>query len=153
MPKNRTGRRIYPPEFRHQMVELVGAGRSPEELSREFEPSGQTIWNWVKQADRDGGGRSDGLTSEERAWLSRLHRARSSATQLPSGPCLSCGYRPDVGTVSEGGMMLMEDVLPEPKQRRGGCGTRCKWVRRRHLSIAKTRVSVSQRAMAYVHRW
>jgi transposase-like protein len=27
----------YTPEFRRQMVELVGAGRSPEELAREFE--------------------------------------------------------------------------------------------------------------------
>ena len=28
----------YPPEFRRQMVELVRAGRSPEELAQEFEP-------------------------------------------------------------------------------------------------------------------
>jgi transposase len=27
----------YTPEFRRQMVELVGAGRSPEELAPEFE--------------------------------------------------------------------------------------------------------------------
>jgi transposase len=27
----------YPPEFRAQMVELVKAGRAPEELAREFE--------------------------------------------------------------------------------------------------------------------
>jgi transposase len=33
----------YPPEFRRQMVELVRAGRTPEELSREFEPSAQAI--------------------------------------------------------------------------------------------------------------
>ena len=37
----------YRPEFRQQMVELVKAGRSPEELAKEFEPSGQTIRNWV----------------------------------------------------------------------------------------------------------
>jgi hypothetical protein len=30
----------YPPEFRRRMVELVRAGRTPEELSREFEPRG-----------------------------------------------------------------------------------------------------------------
>ncbi len=41
----------YPPEFRHQMVELVRVGRTPEELSREFEPSAQTIRNWAHQAD------------------------------------------------------------------------------------------------------
>ncbi|NRO99774.1 hypothetical protein GWC77_28610, partial [Paraburkholderia sp. NMBU_R16] len=32
------------------MVELVKAGRSPEELAREFEPTAQTIYNWVAQA-------------------------------------------------------------------------------------------------------
>ena len=36
-------RPLYPPEFRCQMVELVRAGRNPEELAREFEPSAQTI--------------------------------------------------------------------------------------------------------------
>ena len=64
----------YPPEFRQQMVELVWAGRSPEELAREFEPSAQAIRNWVSQADRDDGGRSDGLTSGEREGLRRLRR-------------------------------------------------------------------------------
>ena len=29
----------YSQEFRRQMVELVRAGRTPEELAREFEPS------------------------------------------------------------------------------------------------------------------
>ena len=32
-------RAAYPPEFRRQMVELVRAGRSPEALAREFEPT------------------------------------------------------------------------------------------------------------------
>ncbi len=64
----------YPVEFRQQMVELVRAGRSAKALAREFEPSEQTIRNWVKQADLDGGRRTDGLTSEERAELSRLRR-------------------------------------------------------------------------------
>jgi transposase len=43
-------RRAYPPEFRRQMVELVGAGRTPEELAREFEPTAQSIRNWVAQS-------------------------------------------------------------------------------------------------------
>ena len=64
----------YAPEFWRQMVELVRAGRTPEELSREFEPSAQTIRNWVCQADIDEGRRSDGLTSEERSELKRLRR-------------------------------------------------------------------------------
>jgi len=67
-------RRPYPAEFRRQMVELVWAGRSPEALAREFEPSAETIRNWVRQAERDAGRRRDGLTSPEREELRRLRR-------------------------------------------------------------------------------
>ena len=56
------------------MVELVRSGRSPEELSREFESTAQTIHNWVKQTDLDAGLRSDGLTTEEREELRLLRR-------------------------------------------------------------------------------
>ncbi len=56
------------------MVELVRSGRSPEELSREFEPTAQTIHNWMKQTDLDAGLRSDGLTTEEREELRLLRR-------------------------------------------------------------------------------
>lgn len=64
----------YPAEFRERLVELVRAGRSPEELAKEFEPSAQTIRNWVAQAERDGGKRADGLTTEEREELRKLRR-------------------------------------------------------------------------------
>jgi len=64
----------YPASFREQLVELARAGRSPEELSREFEPSAQTIRNWIAQADRDGGRRADGLSTKERDELRRLRR-------------------------------------------------------------------------------
>ena len=64
----------YPPEFREQMVALVRSGRTPESLSREFEPTAQTIHNWVKQADLDAGHRTDGLTTAEREQLRRLRR-------------------------------------------------------------------------------
>jgi transposase len=64
----------YPPEFRQQLIELVRSGRSPESLEKEFEPSAQTIRNWVKQADLDAGRRKDGLTSAEREELVRLRR-------------------------------------------------------------------------------
>ena len=57
------------------MVALVRAGRTPEELSREFEPTAQSIINWVAQADRDEGKRKDGLTSAEREELRRLRKA------------------------------------------------------------------------------
>ena len=56
------------------MVELVRSGRTPEELSREFEPTAQSIWNWVRQAERDGGVRQDGLTTDEKEELRRLRR-------------------------------------------------------------------------------
>jgi len=64
----------YAPEFRRQMIELVRAGRTPEKLAKEFEPSAQAIRNWVAQADRDEGRREDGLTTAERDELSRLRR-------------------------------------------------------------------------------
>ena len=50
------------------------AGRKPEELATEFEPTAQTIYNWVAQADRDAGKRHDGLTTAEREELTRLRR-------------------------------------------------------------------------------
>ena len=71
----------YPPAFRRQMVELVRAGRSPDELAREFEPSAEAIRNWVKQADRDQGRREDGLTSAEREELTRLRRENRQLRQ------------------------------------------------------------------------
>jgi transposase len=71
MPRTR---KPYPPEFREQLVALARAGRTPEELAREFEPSAQTIINWVAQADRDAGTRPDGLTSAERTELTQLRR-------------------------------------------------------------------------------
>ena len=71
MPKSR---KPYPPEFRDQMIALVRAGRTPEDLAREFEPTAQSISNWVVQADRDVGRRTDGLTSAERAELTQLRR-------------------------------------------------------------------------------
>ena len=64
----------YPPEFRQQMVELVRAGRSPESLAKEFEPSGQTIRNWVIQAERDEGVRRGGPSRPEQEELRRLRR-------------------------------------------------------------------------------
>ncbi len=64
----------YPREFREQIIELVRSGRTAESLSREFEPTAQTIRNWVVQADRDEGRRDDGLTTAELEEIRRLRR-------------------------------------------------------------------------------
>jgi transposase len=71
-------RRQYPLEFRDRMIELVRTGRSPESLAREFEPTAQSIRNWIRQADRDAGRRSDGLTTDERTELHRLRRENAT---------------------------------------------------------------------------
>ena len=69
MPKTRAP---YPAEFREEMIRLVRAGRSPGSLSREFEPSEQTIGNWVNQADVDNGHREEFTTAQ----LDELRRLR-----------------------------------------------------------------------------
>ncbi len=72
------------------MIDLVRAGRTPEALARAFEPSAQTIRNWVTQADRDSGRRSDGPSSAEqeelrrlRQEVKRLREAREFAAERP----------------------------------------------------------------------
>lgn len=52
VPKSRPP---YPRELREQLIAMVRAGRSPEELARDYEPSAQTIRNWIAQADIDAG--------------------------------------------------------------------------------------------------
>jgi len=64
----------YAPEYRRRIVELARAGRPLSELAREFEPSVETLRQWVKQAGLDEGLRSDGLTTTEREELNRLRR-------------------------------------------------------------------------------
>ncbi len=71
MPRTR---RRYPPEFRQQLIELARAGRSPEQLEKEFEPRAQTIRNWITQAARDTGERTDGLMTAELTELRQLRR-------------------------------------------------------------------------------
>jgi len=51
---------------------LVVAGRTPEELADEFEPTAQSIRNWVSQSQLDAGDRIDGLTRGDRQEMARL---------------------------------------------------------------------------------
>jgi len=73
------------------MVELVHAGRSPEELAQEFEPTAQSIRNWVGQANCDAGRRGNGLTTAERevgrrAFMSILRPKAFSGALTIAGP-------------------------------------------------------------------
>lgn len=69
----------YPPEFRRQMVDLVWAGRDPDDLAREYEPTAQSIRNWVASAggrtgERTGERPEKGLSPGESDELIRLRR-------------------------------------------------------------------------------
>ena len=97
------------------MVELVRSGRSPEELSREFEPTAQTIHNWVKQTDLDAGLRSDGLTTEEREELrllrrenKRLRMEQEILKKAAAGPTLRVGALLGGATRSRSGVRVRE---------------------------------------------
>jgi len=61
MPKSH---KPYPAELKARLVELVRAGRNPEEFATKFEPTAQAIRNWVRQADLDAGRRQDGLPKQ-----------------------------------------------------------------------------------------
>lgn len=65
--------RKYPLEFRRQLVELARAGRSAEDLAREFGPSREAIRKWVLQSDRDERDHRT-LKPDERSELERLRR-------------------------------------------------------------------------------
>jgi transposase len=74
----------YSPEFRRQMVELVRAGRDPDDLAREFEPTAQSIRHWVGVADRRDGRREEEVevvTPAERDELIRLRRENKHLRQ------------------------------------------------------------------------
>jgi transposase len=68
------GRKTYPLEYKRRLIELYRAGRSAESLGRDFEPTAQTIRNWVAQADLDEGRRTEGLTTADRDELRQLRR-------------------------------------------------------------------------------
>ena len=66
--------KAYPPTYREKIIALARAGRTAKELAREFEPSEQTIRNWLFQAGVDQGGHPGELTTLERDELARLRR-------------------------------------------------------------------------------
>jgi transposase len=82
MPKSRPP---YSEEFRQQILALVRAGRSPEELAKEFEPTAPTIRNWIKQDELGKGQRQDGLT-RLRKENKQLRLEREILSHRPDAP-------------------------------------------------------------------
>ena len=103
MAGRRRGR--YSPGYRERMVELVRAGRTPGSLAREFEPSEETIRNWVRQADLDEGLRSDGLTTEAREEMRRLKRdAKRLRMERDILKKAAAWFARESGSIPRGGM-------------------------------------------------
>jgi transposase-like protein len=67
------GRRGYPPEFRHRVLDLLAAGRKVADLARDLEVSDQTLYTWRRQ-ERIDRGLVPGLTSVERDELAAAKR-------------------------------------------------------------------------------
>jgi len=64
----------YPPEFRAEAIRLVKtSGDSIGQVAKDLGVSDQTLRNWVAQDDVDGG-RTSGLTTDERIRLRELER-------------------------------------------------------------------------------
>ena len=77
MSHNRNPKPPYPPQFRQQMVELVGAGRKPRELAKEFGCHETSILSWVRSAAasvESSASVAPGLHANERAELMALRR-------------------------------------------------------------------------------
>ena len=69
-------RRSFTSEFKAEIVELCQRGdRSIGQVARDFDLTETAVREWVRQAERDSGTRSDGgLTSAERQELAALRR-------------------------------------------------------------------------------
>ena len=68
-------RRSFTPEFKAEIVGLCQQGdRSAGQVAKDFDLTETAVREWVRQAERDAGARSDGLTSAEQQELARLRR-------------------------------------------------------------------------------
>jgi transposase len=76
-------RRSFTPEFKAEIVELCQRGdRSIGQVAKDFDLTETGVREWVKQAERDAGTRTDGgLTSDEREELARLRRENRRLTE------------------------------------------------------------------------
>ncbi len=68
-------RRAFTSEFKAEIVELCQRGdRSVGQVAKDFDLTETAVREWVKQAERDHGTRTDGLTSDEHAELAALRK-------------------------------------------------------------------------------
>ncbi|WP_189226096.1 transposase, partial [Saccharothrix coeruleofusca] len=68
--RKRRPRRSFTPEFKAEIVELCRRGdRSVGQVAKDFDLTETAVRQWVVQAERDAGTRTDGLTSDEREEL------------------------------------------------------------------------------------
>jgi len=72
----------YLPEFRRQMVELVRAGRDPEDLAPEFESTAQSIRKLDRASRQERGPTGGCATLPERCQLDELSPPRRENKQL-----------------------------------------------------------------------
>jgi len=71
-------RRSFTPDFKAEIVELCQRGdRTIGQVARDFDLTETAVRAWVNQAETDAGERP-GLTTEERAELTRLRRENRS---------------------------------------------------------------------------
>ena len=71
-------RRSFTPEFKSEIVELCRRGdRSIGQVAKDFDLGETAVRAWVHQAETDAGERP-GLTTEERAELTKLRRENRS---------------------------------------------------------------------------
>jgi transposase len=64
----------YPPEFRREALELLKLSEKPvSQVAKDLGVSEQTLFNWRRQAQIDGGQR-EGLSTDEREELRRLRK-------------------------------------------------------------------------------
>jgi transposase len=71
-------RRSFTPEFKAEIIELCHRGdRTIGQVARDFDLTETAVRAWVNQAETDAGERP-GLTTEERAELTKLRRENRS---------------------------------------------------------------------------
>jgi len=68
-------RRSFTAEFKAEIVELCQRGdRTVSQVAKDFDLTETAVREWLKQAERDDGTRTDGLTTSEKDELAQLRR-------------------------------------------------------------------------------